>query len=197
MLTIPLANKIMLVIIIIILSVISVGIIFSIIFNNKQSKKYDECIRLIKEKENGTLKSKNDLNIDSKVDVNKLMQKLYDIYLEFVNKLNNNDEAVLSLLNGFIKEVYKNKLDIYKTKNINEISDSIELLNYSILEYEKNKIQFRINISCFNYKKTKDVITSGNNLERVEQIFLITYVKSRNKWIINNIEKVYEKKLSM
>ena len=98
------------------------------------------------------MKSKNDLNIDSKVDVNKLMQKLYDIYLEFVNKLNNNDEAVLSLLNGFIKEVYKNKLDIYKTKNINEISDSIELLNYSILGYEKNKIQFRINISCFNYK---------------------------------------------
>ena len=197
MLTIPLANKIMLVIIIIILSVISVGIIFSIIFNNKQSKKYDECIRLIKEKENGTLKSKNDLNIDSKVDVNKLMQKLYDIYLEFVNKLNNNDESIFSLLNGFIKEVYKNKLDIYKTKNINEITDSVELLNYSILEYEKNKIQFRINISCFNYKKTKDVITSGNNLERVEQIFLITYVKSRNKWLINNIEKVYEKKLSM
>lgn len=197
MLVIPLANKIMLAILIFILFIISLGIILSIIFNNKQSKKYNECLRLIKEKENGTLKSKNDLNIDSKVDVNKLTQKLYDIYLEFVNKLNNNDEAVLSLLNGFIKEIYKNKLDIYKTKNINEISDSIELLNYSILEYEKNKIQFRINISCFNYKKTNDVITSGNNLERVEQIFLITYVKSRNKWLINNIEKVYEKKLSI
>ena len=197
MLVIPLANKIMLIIIIIILFIMSVGIILSVIFSNKQSKKYNECLRLIKEKEKGTLKSKSDLNIDSKVDVNKLMQKLYDIYLEFVNKLNNNDESIFSLLNGFIKEVYKNKLDIYKTKNINEITDSIELLNYSILEYEKNKIQFRINISCFNYKKTKDVITSGNNLERVEQIFLITYVKSRNKWLINNIEKVYEKKLSI
>lgn len=197
MLVIPLANKIMLVILIIILFIISVGIVLSVIFNSKQSKKYDECLRLIREKENGTLKSKNDLNIDSKVDLNKLMQKLYDIYLDFINKLNSNDESLLVLLDRFIKEVYKNKLNIYITKNIIEITDSVELLNYSILEYEENKIQFRINISCFNYKKTKEIIVSGNNLERVEQIFLITYVKSKNKWLINNIEKVYEKKLSI
>jgi len=197
MLAIPLANKIMLVILIIILCIISIGIILSIIFNNKQSKKYNECLRLIKEKENGTLKSKNKLNIDSRVNVNELMQKLYNMYLEFINKLNVNDESVLNLLNGFIKEVYKNKLEIYKAKNINEVTDSIELLNYSILEYENDKIEFRLTINCFNYKKTKDVITSGDNLNKVEQIFLITYVKNKNKWLINGIEKVYEKKLGI
>jgi len=197
MLAIPLANKIMLVILIIILCIISIGIILSIIFNNKQSKKYNECLRLIKEKENGTLKSKNKLNIDSRVNVNELMQKLYNMYLEFINKLNVNDESVLNLLNGFIKEVYKNNLEIYKAKNINEVTDSIELLNYSILEYENDKIEFRLTINCFNYKKTKDVITSGDNLNKVEQIFLITYVKNKNKWLINGIEKVYEKKLGI
>ena len=195
MLTVNLISKIILVISTIILFLFSVGLVFSILFNNKQSKKYKECLRLIKEKENGTFESKTDLNIDSKTDVTKLMKKLYEIYLKFINKLNNNDDTITTLLDSFIGKVYKNKLDIYKNKKINEITESIELLNYSILEYEKNKIQFRINITCFNYKKNNDIIISGNNLERVEQIFLITYIKKKNKWLINNVEKVYEKKV--
>lgn len=196
-------NKIFLVFVCILLFFVSICIVIAIQIQNKQSKKYKECLKLIKEKEDGTLNSNlgMDINqikkIDPNVDVNKLQEKLYKLYLEFVEKLNNNDESISFVLDEFINQVYQNKLEIYKTKNTHEIIENIELINYSILKYEKNKIEFRISITCTNYKKTNDTIISGSMYDRLEQIYIVTFVKPRKVWLISNIEKVYEKKLGM
>lgn len=180
-----------------------ISTILSIKFQKKQKKKYNECLDLIKEKENGTLNTNNSVTeedirkIDDKVNPNELMNNLYNTYLEFVERLNKNNKDFEGILIGFIKEFYTNKVKIYKLKKHKEISKNIELINYSILEFDKKKLKFRINITCFNYKTSKDEIIGGSNLERVEQIFIITYVKFRRKWLINNIEKVFEKKQSI
>lgn len=185
---------------IIFLIILLVSTILSIKFQMKQNKKYNECLKLIKEKENGTLNVNNGITdddirkIDDKVNPNELMINLYNTYLEFIEMLNNNNKDFEGILNGFIKEFYINKIKIYKMKKHNEITKDIELINYSILEFDKKKLKFRINIRCFNYKTSKEEIISGSNLEKVEQIFFITYIKFRKKWLINNIEKVYEKK---
>ena len=188
---------------IIFLTILLISTILSIKFQMKQKKKYKECLDLIKEKENGTLNVNNGVSeeniqkIDESVNLNELMTNLYNTYLEFVERLNKNNKDFEGILIGFIKEFYINKIKIYKMKKHKEITKDIGLINYSLLEFEKKKLKFRINMSCFNYKTSKDQIIGGSNLERVEQIFLITYVKFRRKWLINNIEKVYEKKQSM
>lgn len=181
----------------------SISIIISIKFQKKQKIKYQECLKLIKEKENGTLNVKNGLDendikkIDSKIDINKLMMNLYNTYLEFIGKLNSNDKNFDNILNGFIKEFYENKIDIYNKKGYIEVIDSIELVNYSVIEFYKEKLKFRINITCFNYKLINDNVISGSKYERVEQIMILTYTKSKRKWLISNIEKVFERNLSM
>ena len=203
MITISLINKITLVIISIVLFLISVGVVIAIQFQNKQSKKYKECLKLIKDKEDGTLRAKNGVStreikkIDPTIDVKELMSKLYETYLEFIEKLNNNDSKISSVLDEFINNVYQNRLEIYKLKNTKEITDSIELTNYTIMSFEKKRVEFRISYTCFNYKMMNDVIVSGSNLEKVEQVVIVTYSKLRKKWVINNIEKVYEKKLEL
>ena len=201
--TVSFINKIALVILLIILFFISVGVVIAIQFQNKQSKKYKECLKIIKDKEDGTLRAKNGVStreikkIDTNVDVKELMSKLYDTYLEFTKKLNNNDPKISSVLDEFINNVYQNRLEIYKAKNTKEITDSIELTNYTILNFEKKRVEFRISYTCFNYKMMNDVIISGSNLEKVEQVVIVTYSKLRKKWVINNIEKVYDKKLEI
>ena len=203
MITISFINKIALVVLLIILFLISVGVVIAIQFQNKQSKKYKECLKIIKDKEDGTLRAKNGVStreikkIDPTIDVKELMSKLYDTYLEFIEKLNNNDSKISSVLDEFINNVYQNRLEIYKAKNTKEITDSIELTNYTILNFEKKRVEFRISYTCFNYKMMNDVIVSGSNLEKVEQVVIVTYSKLRKKWVINNIEKVYEKKLEI
>jgi preprotein translocase subunit YajC len=188
---------------VIFLIVLLISTILSIKFQMKQKKKYNECLDLIKEKENGTLNTNSGVTekdikkIDDKVNLNELMTNLYNTYLEFIERLNKNNKDFEGILIGFIKEFYINKVKVYKLKKHKEITKDIELVNYSILEFDKKKLKFRINITCFNYKTSKDEIIGGSNLERVEQIFLITYVKFRKKWLINNIEKVFEKKQSM
>lgn len=188
---------------VIFLTILLISTTISIKFQMKQKKKYNECLNLIKEKENGTLNTNSSVTeeyihkIDDKVNLNELMTKLYNTYLEFLERLNKNNKDFEGILIGFIKDFYINKINVYKLKKHKEITKDIELVNYSILEYDKKRLKFRINITCFNYKTSKDEIIGGSNLERVEQIFLLTYVKFRSKWLINNIEKVYEKKQGM
>ncbi len=203
MLAIEYVSKIVLVIVSVVLFLVSFGVVVAIQFQNKQSKKYKECLKLIKDKEDGILSVNNGLDIDeikkidSNVDVNKLMEKLYKLYVEFVEKFNNNDENISYVLDEFTNQIYQNKLEIYKTKKINEITDDIELQNYSILSYEKDKIEFRISITCFNYKMKNGTIISGSNLNRIAQIFVVTFVKPRKKWLIKTIEKVFEQNVSI
>lgn len=202
MLMIEELNFIIVIILTIVIVISSIIIVTAIKIQNKQRKIYKECVRLIQEKENGTFEIKNGLteeeikNIDKNINIQNLMTILYDIYISFLKDLNECNKNLLNKLTGFIKEYYVNKLDILIQKGHKEIVDKIDLNNYSILEYEKNKVKFRININCLSYRMNNDVIISGSNLERVEQVVIITYIKVNRKWLINNIEKVYEKKLS-
>lgn len=196
-------NEITVAIVTIVILVCSIGIVIAVEFQKKQKKKYKECLKLIKDKETGMLNIVNGFdpnqikNIDNDVDTDKLMCELYDTYLIFVEKVNKNENDFDNILTGFINDFYRNKVEVHIGKKSAEIVDNIELIGYSILEYNKEKLTFRVNITCFSYKKKKEIIVSGSNLERVEQIILISYVKRKNKWLINNIEKAYEKKLNI
>lgn len=179
----------------------SIGIIIASRFQSKQKKKYNDCIRIIKEKENSTFQIKNGLSkeeinqIDSNLDVDKLMNELYDKYIQLESKVKLEDNNFDELLIGHIKDLYINKVEVSKNKNYAEINDGIDLINYSITEFSKEKLKFRITVNCFNYKKSNDTIVSGSNLEKVEQVIILTYENHNNNWLISKYEKVYEKRL--
>ena len=190
-------------IIILIVAIISfiytIAIAVSFKFNQKQKNKYNECLELVRQSTRemkDALTEKDIKKIDKTINLDKLMMKLYDTYIKFIDNLNNN-KYFNNILTGYIKEVYNNKIDIYKEKGYKEIIDEIELINYSIIEFQKEKLKFRVAITCFNYKELNNDVVSGSKYERVEQIVLITYNKENKKWLISNIEKVYEKELSI
>lgn len=180
-----------------------IGIIIASRFQSKQKKKLDECINIIKEKGIETLQFKNGMteeeinDIDDTIDVNDLMKELYDKYLNFENKIKNFDDNLDELLTGFIKDFYINKINNFKEKGYEDITDGIDLIGYTITEFDKKKLKFKITINCFDYKKVNNVIVSGSNLEKVEQVIILTYEKIKDKWLISNYEKVYEKKISV
>ena len=185
----------------IVIMICSIGIVVSIKFQSRQKKKYEECLRLIKEKHQSCLGINNAMNneklfIEENVDLNELMTQLYQLYLDMLIDLNKLDENVETKLDGFIKEFYLEKIERNKEKGIINIIDKVNLNSSSILEYSKDRLKLRINISCLSYKKNDDVIISGSNIDKIEQIIIITYNKIGENWLINNIEKVYEKKVS-
>lgn len=190
------------VVLILIIIVCLTGIILSIKFQHKQSKKYKECLNIINEKKDLTFNVKTHMNdeeinnIDPNINVPELQQELYDKYLEFLNKISEFSLELDDVLTGSIKDIYIDKLKRYKEKNCNEVTKDVELVGYCITEFSEKKLKFRITIDCFNYKIVNDKIVSGSNAEKVEQILLVTYKKSDEKWLIENIQKIFEKKLS-
>lgn len=194
-----LVNSIVVVLCTVIIIVCSIGIIIATKFQNKQKKKYNELTNIINENKDATFKikdvlTKEEINkIDDKVDVDALMKNLYDIYLELVNKLRKFDTKLDDILVPELKDFYMNKIKNFKENNFSEIIDAIELINYSIVEYSKNELKFRITTNCFHYKTINNNIVSGSNLEKVEQISLLSYKNIANKWLISDYEIVYEK----
>ena len=124
------------------------------------------------------------------------MQELYDTYIKLESKIKKYDSKLDNVLVGFLKEFYVNKIENFKEKGYADITDGIELINYSIIEYNKEKLKFRVTINCFSYKTINNEIVSGSNLEKVEKIILLTYEKINNKWLISSYDKLYERKLS-
>lgn len=195
-------NIVVIIVVSIIIIVCSISIIIASIFQNKQRKKYKDCLDAIEKSKTSTLKIKTGLTkkeineIDNTVDVDNLMRKLYDTFLDFQSKIKILDNNFDDVLTGFIKEFYRNKIDNFKLKGYNDILDGIELINYNIVEFNNEVLKFRITIYCFDYKMSNSVIVSGSNLQKSEEVFIITYNKIDNNWLISNIDKVYEKKLS-
>lgn len=178
----------------------TIAIVVSLKFQQKQRSKYEECLKLVKESTRemkDALTEKEIKKKDRTIKLDKLLMNLYDIYLEFLDDLNNNNKDFKNILTGYIKEFYENKINIYIEKGYKEITDEIELINYSIIEFNKTKLKFRVAITCFNYKELNNDVVSGNKYDRVEQILIITYLKEKKKWLISNIEKVYEKELTL
>lgn len=179
-----------------------IGLLISIRFQIKKKNKYKDCLQIIDEREknkniNDMINCRVEINTDNKIDENQLMMDLYDMFLKYIDNLNENNDDFDNILTGFIKDVYKERINIYKEKKYKEKMDDIELIGYSIIEYDKDSLKFRVALTCFNYKVKNEAIVSGSNLERVEQIYIISYLKTKKKWLINNIEKLIEKKLSI
>ena len=141
--------------------------------------------------------SKEEINkIDNLVDVDILMQQLYNTYLELENKIKLSDKNLDEIVVGYLKDFYINKIENFKEKGYSDITDGIDLLNYNITEYSKDKLKFRLTINCFSYKTVNNEIVSGSNLEKIQQILLLTYQKVNEKWLISSYEKIFEKKMS-
>lgn len=186
----------------VVIIICSIGIIIASKFQKRQNKKYKDFINIVNEKGNSTFQvkdylTKEDINeLDNEVDVDKLMLELYETYLTLENKLKAFNTNLDDVLTGPIKDFYINKINNFKEKGYSDIIDGIDLIGYSITEFNKEKLKFRVNINCFSYKTINDKIVSGSNLEKIEQILLLTYKKIDNKWLIESYEKIYEKKLS-
>lgn len=180
----------------------TIGIVIATIFQSKKSKKYNECLEIIKEKGNIKFEVRDGLtkeeikNIDSKIDMNQLMQRLYNKFLKFVDKVKNNDTKLDALLSGAIKSYYIKKLENNDANGYSEVLDKIELIGYTITDYKENKLNFRVSINCYDYKLFNGNIISGSNLSKLEEVYLLTFEKISTRWYITNYDKVYEKKLS-
>lgn len=200
--TLNLANTIIVIIVSTVILVCCIGIIIASRFQNKKNKKYNECLNIIKEKKDATFEikdgmSKEEINkIDNLVDVDILMQQLYNTYLELENKIKLSDKNLDEIVVGYLKDFYINKIENFKEKGYSDITDGIDLLNYNITEYSKDKLKFRLTINCFSYKTVNNEIVSGSNLEKIQQILLLTYQKVNEKWLISSYEKIFEKKMS-
>ena len=201
MLNINYINIIVTIILTIIIFICLVGMVLASKFQRKKDKKYKELVRIIKEKENATFKVKDGLSdeeikaIDNNIDPSLLMQELYNTFLSLMNKEKELDSSFDDILTGTLKEVYENKINSSKEKKKYEITTGIELISYSIIDFNNDVIDFRININCFHYKMSNNTIVSGSNLEKVEQVLIITYKKINDKWLISKIEKPYEAQL--
>ena len=195
-------NTIVVAIVSVIILVCSIGIIIASRFQDKQKKKYRELTNLINDNKDITFQIKDGLTkeeinkIDSEVDVDLLMRNLYNTYLTLENKIKSFDSNLDDVLVSTLKEFNLTRIENFKTKGFADITDGIDLINYSITEYGKNKLKFRITINCFSYKTVNNEIISGSNLEKIQKIILLTYENMDGKWLISTYEKIYEKKLS-
>lgn len=202
MLVISATNIIIWTILIGIIILCTIGIVIASIFQSKKEKKFEECLNIIKEKGNIKFEVKDSLTkedikkINKNVDINKLMDSLYNKFLKFIDKVKDNDTNLDQLLGGTLKNFYITKLENFNSAGYKEMLDIVDLNGYSITEYSKEKLQFRISVNCYDYKLLNGNIISGSNLIKLEEVFLLTYEKIGNKWLITNYDKVYEKKLS-
>lgn len=182
--------------------VTSIAIIIAVKFQKLKKKKYNDFIQIINEKKDATFSVKDGLtpdeiySIDSSVNIESLMNELYNTYLKFEDKIKNYDINLDDTLVGYLKDFYLNKMKNSKQNGYSYIKDGIDLIGYSITEFNKENLKFRININCFDYKMINNEIVSGSNLFKVEQILLLSYKKVNNDWLISSYDKIYEKKLS-
>ena len=190
-------------ILIMIMSIILIGISFGIFmankFQKKQDKKYEDCLNIIKEKGDVSLNLKMSLtkeeinNVDSKINVDKLMKNLYDTYLKFEKKVKDRNIDFDDILTDKLKTYYINKLEGFKLRKYREVLDGIELVGYSITEFKEKSLKFRISINCFSYKEKDGEIISGSNLKKSNIVLIVGYEKIKNKWLISDYDRVFEK----
>ena len=195
-------NIVVVIAVTIVLILCYIGIKIAIKVQKKQKKKLLELQRIVNEKSDAIFQVKNNLtideikNIDETINPAELMKELYDTYLRFEEKVKNFDTNLDDVLVGNLKEFYINKINNFKEKGYADITDKIDLIGYSISEFSKNKLNFKVNINCCNYKTIYNKIVSGSSTIRVSQIMLISYEKVDGKWLISAYDKIYEKKLS-
>ena len=180
----------------------SIGIIVASKFQNKQKKKYTEVNQLVNKNRDATFAikeglSKEEINaIDSDVNVDLLMNELYSTYIELENKTKTYDTNFDDILTGSLKDFNINKIQEFQSRGIADITDAIDLVGYSITEYSKEKLIFKITINCISYKTMNNQVVSGSNLNKIQKILFLTYENINGKWLISDYDSIYEKKLS-
>lgn len=189
------------IIITIIIVLCTIGIIAANKVQQKQQKKYNDCIKAINEREDETYNYDGSLTPgqirkkDHTVNPEELQKRLYDKFLSLQEKVNNLDDSFDGLLTGFIKKIYSDRINLYKESDTQEKLEKINLIGYSITEFSKKELKFRVKITAINYKIRGNDIISGSNTNYLEQIYIITYEKIGKVWKISNIEKVLDKKM--
>ena len=182
--------------------VCSIGIIIASRFQNKQKKKYTEVNQLINKNKGARFSVKEGLtkeeinNIDNSVNVDILMSELYSKYVDMENKIKTFDTNFDDILTGHLKEFNISRIENFRSNGFADITDGIDLIGYTITEYSKEKLTFRVTINCFSYKTVNNQIVSGSNLEKIQKILLLTYENVNGKWLISTYDKIYERKLS-
>ena len=183
----------------IIVVVVCVGVITSKNVQNKQEARIEQIRQYTLNNKEATFKIKDSLTeedikaIDSNLDIGSLMEDLYDSFLKLEKNLNDLNLDFDDILTQKSKEIYETRIKKLKLINNVEVIQDINLIGYSIINFNIDKIVFRVNIKCINYKKSGEIITSGSSSNYITQIFLITYLKIDNKWLIDDCDKVYEK----
>ena len=194
-------STVFIVIITIIIVLCIVGVVAAKDVQDKQKKKYDDCVKAINEREDETYNYDGSLTPgqirkkDKTVNPEELQKKLYDKFLNLQEKVNNLDDSFDGLLTGFIKRVYNDRINLYKESNTQEKLEKINLIGYSITEFTKKELKFRIKITAINYKIRNNEVISGSNTNYLEQVYIVTYEKIGKVWKISNIEKVMDKKM--
>ncbi|MBQ2947223.1 MAG: hypothetical protein IJE04_05235 [Bacilli bacterium] len=180
----------------------SIGIIIASRFQNKQKKKYTEVNQLINKNKGARFSVKEGLtkeeinNIDNSVNADILMSELYSKYVDMENKIKTFDTNFDDILTGHLKEFNISRIENFRSNGFADITDGIDLIGYTITEYSKEKLTFRVTINCFSYKTVNNQIVSGSNLEKIQKILLLTYENVNGKWLISTYNKIYERKLS-
>ena len=105
----------------------SIGIVIAIRFQNRKKQKYDELKRIINENKDATLQMKDGLtkeeinNIDNEINVDLLMNDLYNTYLTLENKIKNYDTNLDDIVIGFLKEFNINKIENFREKGFKAV----------------------------------------------------------------------------
>ena len=178
---------------VVVIIVIVIIVLISYLYNRKQRKKINNVLDIIKNKEGMTITdiANEKLELENS---SELMIELYDIYIKFQDGYNNLDETSLGKLTEKAKSFYTNIIINNKSRNFKEVTDNIELIGYSIVEYTESKLKFRIKINCLNYKCLGDKIVGGSDLKKTELILLISY-ENKDGWLLDEVKKIYEKQV--
>ena len=180
----------------------SIGIVMGIKFQKRQKEKLKAIEKIVNENKDMVFQirdglTQQDINkIDNTINLDELMSKLYETYLSFERKMKDLDTNLDEILTGNLKDFYINKIKLFKKNSYMDIKDGIDLIGYSITEFNKDTLKFRININCFDYKTINGEIVRGSNIFKLEQIILLSYIKVNDNWLINSYDKLYERKLS-
>lgn len=185
------------------LILIGIGMIISLRFQKKQQKKFEEVEEIVKSKQNVIFEFKSGLTneellrVNPKLDIGSLATDLFNTFKELEFKIKTHDDTNLEkLVVGTTLNFIKSRIDTYRVNGYYEVMDDIELLEYAFVEYNKESLKFRIKVNCINFKKINDDIISGNESKKIEEILIISYRYVSNKWLIDDIDKVLEKKMA-
>ena len=138
-----LGTVIFIVIITTIIVLCTIGIIAAVKVQQKQQSKYEDAIKAINEKEDenfnydGSLTPGQIRKKDRSINPDELQKKLYEKFLNVQEKVNKLDDKFDTLLTGFIKRVYTDRINLYKESKTSEKLEDINLLGYSIVEFSK------------------------------------------------------------